>query len=99
MGFDIPKLKQKFIQKYPALINVYDWWYKLTNIKQKKNNYEIDKTVLKQKLGNKLYKDIISLFSKCIDFHNHIFRASEAYRKNFYAFSKSTKRFQRLYYI
>jgi hypothetical protein len=99
MQFDIPKLKQKFLIKYPSLINVYDWWTKLKNIKYKQNNYEIDKTVLKQKLGNKEYKNVVSMFSKCIDFHNHIFRATEAYRKNLYAFPKSTKRFQRLYII
>lgn len=90
MQFDIPKLRSKFIERYPKLINVYNWWYKLKNIKYKQNNYETDKLVLKQILGNKIYKDIISMFSKCMDFHNHIFRATEAYRKNFYAFSKFT---------
>jgi hypothetical protein len=97
MQFDIPKLKQKFLIKYPSLINVYDWWTKLTNIKQKKNNYETDKQVLKQKLGTKEYKNVVSMFSKCIDFHNHIFKATEKYRQNLYALSYFTKRIQRLY--
>lgn len=93
MSFNIPKLKYKFQLKYPELINVYKWWDKLINIKYKRNHHETDILVLKSILGKSLYKTITSMFSKCIDFHNHIFKASEAYRKNFYAFPKSTKRF------
>jgi hypothetical protein len=94
MQFDIPKLRSKFIERYPKLINVYNWWYKLKNIKFKQNNFETDKLVLKQKLGNKEYKDVISMFSKCIDFHNHIFKASEAYGRIFMPFQNLPKDFR-----
>lgn len=94
MGFDIPKLKQKFLIKYPSLINVYDWWTKLKNIKYKQNHYKTDKTVLKQKLGSKEYKNVVSMFSKCMDFHNHIFRATEAYGRIFMPFQNLPKEFR-----
>ena len=46
MGFDIPKLKQKFLIKYPSLINVYDWWTKLKNIMILENKARIWKISL-----------------------------------------------------
>ena len=50
MSFDIPQLKIAFAKRYPKLINVYNWWNKLINIKYKKNHFEVDKLSMKQKL-------------------------------------------------
>lgn len=90
MSFQIPKLKQAFVKKYPELINTVNWWKCLYNIKYHKGQFETDKLYLKSKLGQDLYKTVISMFSKCIDFHNHIFKATEKYRQNLYAISYIT---------
>jgi hypothetical protein len=87
MSLNIPLTKIKFIERFPDLNKIYNWWKLLKNIKYKKNNYETDKEYLKSILGFKLYKEVISLFSQLIDFHNHIFKASEKYRKNLFTFT------------
>ena len=90
MQFDIPSLKQNFIKRYPKIINIPNWWQILKNIKYKQINCNIDKELLKYYLGEYQYQDCLRLFSICLDYHNHIFKASEKYRQNIYAFSYFT---------
>lgn len=90
MQFNIPLLKQCFIKRYPKLINIPNWWNILKNIKYKQLNCNIDKDLLKYYLGESQYIDCLRLFNICMDFHNHIFKASEKYRQNFHAFPYST---------
>ncbi len=97
MSFIIPELKIAFLKRFPDLIKVKNWWKALKNIKGKHGQYETDKLILKQALGNNIYKNCITLFSVAMEFHNHIFSATEKYRTNLYAFSINSKRFQKMY--
>jgi len=92
MSFNIPLLKQKFLERYPDLIKVYNWWKTLKQIKLNKSN--IDKIILKDALKDK-YQECIGLFSKCIDFHNHIFKATEKYGRIYMPFHMLPKEFRK----
>lgn len=92
MSFNIPILKQKFVQRYPELIKVYNWWNVLKNIKV--NNSNVDKIVLKDILQDK-YQECVGLFSKCMDFHNHIFKATEKYGRIYMPFHTFPKEFRK----
>jgi hypothetical protein len=87
MSLNIPLTKIRFLQRFPNLNKIVNWWNLLKNIKYKKNNFNVDKEYIKSIIGQEEYKNIISLFSKLIDFHKHIFNASEKYRKNLFTFT------------
>jgi hypothetical protein len=94
LQFDIPELKAAFLEKFPELKNAYNWWYSLKQIKAKRPGWNVERLSLIRILGQKTYKDCISLFSKCIDFHNHIFKASEQYGRIYMPFHTLPKDFR-----
>lgn len=91
MSVDIPLVKIALVKKYPQLNNIHNWWKKLDNIKNKRNNYQIDKTVFLNYFDKNTYNTICRLYSQIISFNNHIFKATEAYRQNLYALSEFSK--------
>lgn len=79
MSFSLPQLREKFIIRFPELLGIKNWWHKLINIKYQKGEFETDKFLLKIKLGER-YRALMTLFGQAINFHNHIFTATEKYR-------------------
>lgn len=94
MSLNIPLTKVKFIERFPELNKIYNWWTLLRNIKYKQNHFETDKEYLKSILGSKLYKDVISLYSKLMDFHNHIFKATEKHGRIYLPLHNMPKEFR-----
>ena len=94
MSFCLPELRIEFVKRYPQLNKIKDWWNKLKNIKYKKGEWETDKFSLKRAFGIELtkFRDCLSQFSRALDFHHHIFKATEKYRQNLYAVSLHSKR-------
>jgi hypothetical protein len=94
MSFILPELKVEFMKRFPKLIKVHKWWDALRRIKKKSYGWESYRLDIVNALGLKGYKDCISLYSKCIDFHHHIFRASEKYGRIYMPFHNLPKEFR-----
>lgn len=56
MSFNIPKLRIKFMQRFPQLIEIKNWWKMFLNVKYQKGEYKTDKFVLQKKLGDTYQK-------------------------------------------